>query len=128
MRGNTAVISCTALASSSKSGKDKTKHNKHKTYTGTDVQMLLFQKRSGSYSALSSTCISPSSEGLAPGPYQRPKYLSIMILTETIELRSGICSDIEFHSGIYSDISCVQDLVDERVRDCGVGSRRILGT
>ena len=84
--------------------------------------MTFFLDLSCSASALSSTQTFPFSEGLAPGPYQRPAYLLIIhIQTKTIEPRSGIC--IEPHSGIcsYSDIAVVQTFLDEWVRDCVVG-------
>ena len=84
--------------------------------------MTLSVETSASSSASSSTSISPSSVGLASGPYQRPTYLLIIpFQNEIIEPRSGIC--IEPHSGIcsYSDIAVVQTFLDEWVRDCVVG-------
>ena len=76
------------------------------------------------------TSTSPSSEGFAPGPYQRPPHwFAIFIQAEAIAPRSCIC--FEPHSGIcsYSDIAGVQTMLDEWVRDCvvGVGGSGMLG-
>ena len=98
----------------------ETNPEKSRTYSGKTQTSTLCLDISGE----SSTLTFPSSEGLAPEPYQRSPHFFIIIIQNSgicIEPRSGMCID--------SDIACVQTLFGEKGRVCvvGVGGSGMVG-